>query len=77
VNAQALRGVGIHHQHVGHAQYLGDGREVDGRVIGHLAVSQGLTACVAVAAIPMVRPSGAALATVRTDIRRRRRDSRR
>ena len=37
-DVQAERGVGVHHQHIGHAHHLRDGGKVGGGVIRHLAV---------------------------------------
>ena len=37
-DVQAFGCVGIHHQHIGDAQHLGDGRKVGGRVVGHAAI---------------------------------------
>ena len=41
-NAQSLRRVRIHHQHIGHLRHAGDGREIAHRVVGQLAVQPGV-----------------------------------
>jgi hypothetical protein len=42
MDLQPCRGVGVDHQHVGHADHLRDGREILRRVIGHFGEEPGI-----------------------------------